>query len=102
MQPTRILATRIYKTEPDSLTNEITVKTSKGMIDMEYVVDYEEYVGDIKEFRGYKSKPMLIVTFEYNLTSDTKVFLLDFDEFHKLREEYIYYSQSLEGIIKMN
>jgi len=99
---TRIITTRVYKTEPDNITNEVHIKTSKVLVDLEYVVDYEEYVGDMKDHRGYKSKGMTIVTFEFNNTSDTKVILMEFDDFHKLRENFINYSESLEGIIKMN
>lgn len=99
---TRIVTTRVYKTEPHNLTNEVHIKTSKMILDLEYVVDYEEYVGDIKEHHGYKTKGMTIVTFEFGNSSDTKVILMEFDTFHKLREDYIAYSESLEGMIKMN
>lgn len=99
---TRILATRVYKTEPDALTNEISIKKSKILIDFAYVVDYEEYVGDIKDMQGFKNKNMTTVYFEYALSSEYKVVMISFEEFHKMREDYIKWCETNEGIIKLN
>jgi hypothetical protein len=102
---TIIKAKRIFKPEPNPITNEsMDVRVSDTIIDLTKVQDYEEYNGELKHTYDSKwiDKPMLLLLQEFKHVSDWKVILISFTEFHEIMEKYRVYINKIEGNNKLN
>jgi hypothetical protein len=95
---TRVKTTRVFKTEPD-ISGKEELRFSRTMLDLATVSDYEEYSGSMINL---EKRPMTTILCEFGTTFEYKVILMDFEEFHKLREKYILDVERNEGIRKQN
>lgn len=97
---TEIRCNRIYKYEDNDTTREEgRIIIAKGIINLYNVADYEEYQGDLIH---KENRPMTLILTEYNLTSEWRVFLIDFEEFHRKMIEFKMWLERLEGKTKLN
>lgn len=97
---TEIKCNRIYKYEDNETTKEEgRVIIAKGIINLYNVSDYEEYKGDLTK---KEKRPMTLILTEYSLTSEWRVFLIDFEDFHKIMTDFKAWIERQEGKIKLN
>lgn len=97
---TEIRCNRIYKYEDNETTREKgRIIISKGVINLYNVSDYEEYKGDLTK---KEKRPMTLILTEYNLVSEWRVFLIDFEEFYKIMTSFKQWLEIQEGRIKLN
>lgn len=90
---------RVFRNEPNELTNVPgDKKSSRAIVDLRTVSDYEEYKGDLAE----TGKAYTLVLVEFQMVSEYKIIEEDFDKFHALYLGYRKYIESKEGITKLN
>jgi len=90
---------RVFRNEVNELINaKGERKTSRAIVDLRTVSDYEEYKGDLAE--AGKSYTLILV--EFQMVSEYKIIEEDFDKFHSLYCNYRKYIESKEGITKLN
>lgn len=97
---TEIRCNRIYKYEDNDTTREEgRVIIAKGVINLYNVSDYEEYKGDLTK---KENRPMTLILTEYSLVSEWRIFLIDFEDFHKKMMDFKNWLARQEGNIKLN
>jgi hypothetical protein len=90
---------RVFRNEANELTNRPgEKKSSKAIIDLRTVSDYEEYKGDLSE----EGKSYTLVLVEFQMVSEYKIIEEAFERFHLLYLNYRRYIESKEGITKLN
>lgn len=90
---------RVFRNEANELTNKLgEKKSSKAVIDLKTVSDYEEYKGDLAE----DGKLYTLVLVEFQMVSEYKIIEEDFEKFHLLYSKFRKYIESKEGITNLN
>jgi hypothetical protein len=90
---------RVFRNEANELTNRPgEKKSSKAIIDLRTVSDYEEYKGDLAE----DGKLYTLVLVEFQMVSEYKIIEEDFERFHDTYCKFRKYIEIKEGIIKHN